>query len=144
MALTGMLVISTTIAGAQTPAAWDSAYTRFSEAYRTLNPAMVANLYATDGWYIQQGDSVRRGRPAIQQIFERYFSSSRQRGDSLRISFEFMDRAVDGSVGYDIGWYILKSWGVGRPARESRGKFIVLWKRARDGAWTMHADMGMN
>ena len=134
-----ILALGPTAANAQVPAAWDSLYARFSEAYRKLDADMVSNLYTQDAIYLQPNSAILKGRPEILKVFDAFFSSVRQRGDSLRITFDFVDRAVSGNLGYDIGHYSLTSFTAGQP-RTGRGKFTVIWKRGADGKWLIHSD----
>src|SRR5262245_63991436 len=89
--------------------AMDAQYEVFSEAYRRLDPGMVSRLYAEDALYLQPGSEIMRGRRAIHENFASFFTNVAQRKDSVRISFEIVDRAVSGDLGYDIGYYTLSS-----------------------------------
>ena len=120
--------------------AMDAQYDRFSEAYRKLDPAMVGGLYTEDAFYLQPGSEIMRGRKAIHENFAGFFSGVAQRKDSVRISFEIVDRAVSGDLGYDIGYYTLSSRTAAGESRSSRGKFTVIWKKGSDGVWMIHSD----
>ncbi|MBI4420644.1 MAG: DUF4440 domain-containing protein [Gemmatimonadetes bacterium] len=138
--LTSVLLTPVSLLPAQIPSAWDQAYARFSEGYQKLDAGMVGRLYAEDAFYLQPDSEVIRGREKIHEIFDRFFASVRQRGDSIRITFDFVDRSVSGDLGYDIGHYTLTGYSKDRPPQASRGKFVVLWKRGRDGVWRIHTD----
>lgn len=127
-------------AGAAAHPGLDAIYTTFSKAYETLDPAAVANLYTEDALYLVPGDDVLRGRKAILDNFTGFFGSTREAGSTLRIRFEIVDRQVSESLATDVGYFILsQSTKDGRDSA-SRGKFVVVAKKQKDGAWRIHVD----
>lgn len=123
---------------AQAPAsgpelAFEAAYEAFAEAYRQGDPAAVTALYGRDAFYLAPGSEIARGEVA------RHFSwlSSFEPGAGPVIEFEIVDREISGDLAYDIGYYTIRRPDSGSG---SRGKFIVIWKRADDGTWKIHAD----
>lgn len=117
--------------------ALEEAYASFTRAYRDADPDAVAALYTEDAFYLQPGSPIRKGRETIRQGFARYLGrfAEAERGPS--IEFEIVDRDVRGDLAYDIGYYRIRAR---EEAPVQRGKFIVIWKRADDGAWRIHAD----
>lgn len=120
---------------ADVAAALDRVYERFSQAYREGDPAAVAALYTDDAFYLAPGRDMTRGDVA--RHFE--WLSSFDPGTGPRIEFEIVDRDIEGSLAYDIGYYTLRRADAPEGER-SRGKFVVIWKRGEDGAWRIHAD----
>jgi uncharacterized protein (TIGR02246 family) len=115
--------------------ALDSAYATFSEAYRTADPKLVANLYADSAFYLVPGDTIVRGRETIETIFASFLVPAAQSDSGRpRIAFDIVDRRVSaaGDLATDIGYYILND--------RFRGKFIVIWRRDASGRWRIHAD----
>lgn len=122
--------------GSEDPSArFDAAYERFSEAYRQADPAAVAALYWTDAYYLSPGAEIEQGD--VRSHFA--WLADMEPGEGPHLSFEIVDREVDGDLGYDIGIYSIRrdGWEEGRV---NRGKFIVIWKRGEDGTWKIHAD----
>lgn len=118
----------------------DAVYATFSRGYETLDPATVANLYTEDALYLVPGDDVLRGRKAILDNFTGFFDSTREAGSTLRIRFEIVDRQIEDSLTTDVGYFILsRSTKDGRDST-SRGKFVVVAKKQKDGAWRFHVD----
>ena len=121
-------------AGEEATRAFDRVYEEFSRAYRDGDPAGVTALYTPDAFYLAPGDSIARGG------VDRHFGwlASFEAGQGPVIEFEIVDRQVAGDLAYDIGYYTIRA--ADAPAGGgSRGKFIVIWKRA-EGAWRIHAD----
>jgi ketosteroid isomerase-like protein len=120
--------------------AFDAVYAKFSEGYRRGNPASVVGLYTPDAFYLQPGRMIERGPVVLNNAFS-FLSSYKDRPSGPNISFEIVDRQVNGDIGWDIGYFRFN--GEGKPitaADEPAGKFIVLWKRGADGQWRIFAD----
>lgn len=118
----------------------DAVYATFSQGYTALDPAAVANLYTEDALYLEPGGDVLQGRKAILANFTGFFDSVREAGSTLRIRFEILDRQVEDGLATDVGYFILtRSTKDGREST-SRGKFIVVAKKQKDGAWRFHVD----
>lgn len=120
--------------------AFAAVYERFAEGYRTRNVDLVAGLYAVDAYYLQPGDSIARGRPAIREIFRTILRPTAEVGATPgpRIRFEIVDRVIAGAAAYDIGYYRM-----GPPTADTlprAGKFVVLWQRDAAGRWWMRGD----
>ena len=142
--MTVAVVAATAVAGgrvlgqeapAEAERAFEEAYAAFSAAYRAGDAAAVAGLYADDAFYLAPGGEIERGD--MGRHFE--FLSSFEPGAGPIIEFEIVDRDVSGGLAYDIGYFTFRREG--EPAESAgRGKFIVIWKRADDGVWRIHAD----
>ncbi|MCB0582696.1 MAG: DUF4440 domain-containing protein [Phaeodactylibacter sp.] len=117
--------------GKEAETAMQAAYDTFTKAYRQADPAMVANLYTTDAYYLEPNALIIQGRDAIQANFARYLGRFTP-GAGPDITFEIIDRRISGNQGYDIGYYL----NDGKRA----GKFIVLWQRQPDGKWLIRGD----
>ena len=115
--------------------AFAAAYAAFAEAYRQGDPAAVTALYAPDAFYLSPGSEIAQGEVASHFAW----LSSFEPGTGPVIEFEIVDREISGDLGYDIGYYTIRQPG-SEPGSGSRGKFIVIWKRAADGTWKIHAD----
>ncbi len=115
--------------------AFDEAYAAFAEAYRQADPAGVTRLYAAEAFYLAPGDDIAKGDVA--RHFE--WLSSFDAGAGPIVEFEIVDREITEDLAYDIGYYTIRLSDA--PAgSDSRGKFIVIWKRGQDGTWRIHAD----
>lgn len=48
----------------------------------------------------------------------------------------------DGTLGYTWGYYVLGVPDKDGARRESRGKYLSVWRRQKDGSWKFIADIG--
>jgi|GEM_PF-405173 len=118
----------------------DRQYERFRRAYLLGQPDSVLVLYTDDALYLPAQGDVRRGQAQLRGQFG-FLDGIRQRGARAHIRFESIDRDVDGSLAYDIGYYTLRVENAdGTMSEPSRGKFTTVWRRGADGVWRIHAD----
>ena len=121
-------------------AAIDALYARFSQAYADLDPAAVVALYTDDAYYLPGDDGpIRHGKDALARSF-RFLAQTREAGGRLHIAFRSVDRAIEGDLAYDVGYYRLASTRPDGAERVSVGKFTVVLKRQTDGTWRFHVD----
>ena len=118
----------------------DKIYKTFSESYRNLKPEMVANLYAENATYLAPDNDVVTGRNAILQNFAEFFDSVKNDGRNMTISFQILQRKIGKKIGYDVGIYTITSYKDGKKLGESRGKFVVVAVREKDGDWRFQVD----
>ena len=127
-------------AGVAKHAGIDKIYSRFSEAYRTLNSEMVANLYNEDALYLSPGRDIQRGRRTIFGNFDSFFRIAKQSGGKISIAFRILERRVSGDMAYDVGIYSLSITNSKGETIISRGKFVVVALKAENGDWKFQLD----
>jgi uncharacterized protein (TIGR02246 family) len=118
----------------------DDVYRRFSEGYKKLDAASVANLYTETAAYLSPGSNVEIGRPKVLENFSRFFDSVKRRNGRVEISFRIVQRQVDNNLAYDVGIYTLTSFNDKGETRTSSGKFVVVAKREKNGTWLFQVD----
>ncbi|HYJ04668.1 MAG TPA: SgcJ/EcaC family oxidoreductase [Chthoniobacterales bacterium] len=118
----------------------DEIYARFSEGYKKLDPAAVANLYTETAAYLVPGTEIEIGREKILASFTKFFDSVKQRNGRLEISFQIVQRQAEQTLAYDVGIYTLTSFREGGETRVSKGKFFVVGKPDKDGVWRFQVD----
>lgn len=118
----------------------DDIYRRFTEGYRKLDAAQVANLYTEDALYLAPGTDIQRGRKVIEELFTNFFRSVHSSGARLEITFQIINRSVAGDLATDVGIYTLTQSKADSPPRSSRGKFVTVARRDRDGVWRFQVD----
>ena len=95
--------------------------------------------FAEDGKLLPAGRDVVEGKTAIRETMTARFA---QPGFSLRWTPVGGEMARSGDFGYTYGAsesrYIDKD---GKPV-VSRGKYITVWRKGKDGAWKVVADIG--
>lgn len=118
----------------------DEIYARFSEGYKKLDPAAVANLYTETAAYLVPNTEIEIGREKILASFTKFFDSVKQRNGRLEISFQIVQREAVQNMAYDVGIYTLTSFREGGETRVSKGKFFVVGKPDKDGVWRFQVD----
>ena len=121
-------------------AALDSTYTVFTRAYREANVQLLMDeVYARDGFYLPPESPILQGQDQFRGQFSFLERFARDGGPGPRISFDIVDRDIDGDLAYDIGVYSILPPDAAGDAEPGQGKFIVIWKRI-DGDWRIWAD----
>lgn len=118
----------------------DSVYAKFSEAYETLKPETVANLYTEDAAYLSPNQAITNGRKAILENFSGFFKNVKNRGQKMTISFQILQRKVGEDMGYDVGIYTIYFYKDGRSVNSSKGKFVVVAVKDKDKKWRFQVD----
>jgi uncharacterized protein (TIGR02246 family) len=118
----------------------DGIYRRFSEGYKKLDPAAVANLYTETAAYLQPGGEIDIGRTKVLESFTKFFDSTKQKNGRLEISFRIVQRQAVQDMAYDVGIYTLTSFRENGETRVSKGKFFVVAKPEKDGVWRFQVD----
>jgi uncharacterized protein (TIGR02246 family) len=116
----------------------DGLFRRFSEAYETLNVDTIADVYTEDALYLGPEGNVVRGRGAIAERFGAMFARAAEGGQSLKIAFTTVERALEGSTGYEVGYYRLERESADGTS-VSRGKFALVLRR-EGRHWRIHVD----
>ena len=118
----------------------DEIYRRFSEGYKVLDPAAVANLYTETAAYLVPNTEIEIGREKILASFTKFFDSVKQRNGRMEISFQIVQRQAVETMAYDVGIYTLTSFRENGETRVSKGKFFVVGKPDEDGVWRFQVD----
>jgi len=118
----------------------DEIYRRFSEGYKKLDAASVANLYSETVAYLPPGSNIQIGRQKVLETFNGFFDSVRRGKGRLEIYFHIMQRQVDKNLAYDVGIYTLTSFNEKGETSRDRGKFVVVAKREKGNIWRFQVD----
>ncbi len=108
----------------------------FMEAVRRGDPASLAALYTEDATLLAPNVEPIRGRQGI-QAFMGTLMEMGLRGMNL----ETVDVEYLGDVAHEVGNYTLKIEPEGGEAVTDKGKYLVVWKRERDGPWMLAVDI---
>lgn len=141
-AQTGALKVTdelTLDAGVTRHAGLDDVYRRFSKAYRDLDPSVVGGIYTKSAAYLVPGDNIMIGNDPILRSFTDFFTTVRGRNEKIAISFRIVQRKVEGSIGYDVGIYTLRTFKNNSEQGSGQGKFVVVGVREGD-VWRFQVD----
>lgn len=108
------------------PPAFDRVLRDYEAAWRDGDGARLASLFTEDGFAVQSGSPLRRGRAAIA-------AGVTQPGGALQLTAYAY--ASSGSVGYIVGGYRYPS-SVG-----PGGRFVLALQAGADGRWLIAADL---
>ena len=121
-------------------AAFDAVYAQFTDGYKRADAKAVADLYASNAFYLTPGGNIENGHSFILGEFQRYLGRFKP-GAGPNIAFRIVDRQVSGDLAHDIGYIMMNNGQTPLAADEAPGaKFAVLWKRDASGAWKIFAD----
>lgn len=122
----------------------DAVYARFSEAYDQMDPEAVVALYTDDAYYLPGGDSaILHGPDALRKSFA-FLAQTKESGGQLAIAFRSVDRAIEGDLAYDVGYYRLTSQRPDGTEHVSVGKFTTVLVKGDDGQWHFQVDAFSN
>lgn len=109
---------------------------RFSDAVRKGDGAAIAALYTDDATVLPPDSDPVKGRAGIQAFWQ---GALRMGIKEAVLTTEDVSSA--GDLACEIGRFSLKIKPEGKDAFEQKGKYVVVWKRAPDGAWRLHVDI---
>ena len=110
---------------------------KFGEAVRQGDAGAIGALYTEDAVLLPPGSGMIKGRPGIQEFWQ----GGLQMGikDAVLTS---VDVTAYGNTAVEIGTYALKIQPGGQAdIVEDHGKYVVIWKKAGDGAWRLATDI---
>lgn len=111
------------------PPAFDRVLRDYEAAWRDGDGARLASLFTDDGFAVQSGSPLARGRTAIARNIT---------GPGGALQLTAYAYASDGGVGYIVGGYRYpQSSGPG-------GRFVLALRLGPDGRWLIAADLDNN
>src|SRR5882762_4521115 len=108
------------------PASLQRVLTDYEKAWSQKDAAVLAQLFAEDGFVLSSGAPMVRGRDAI----ERFYT-----GAGGPLSLRAVAFSAEGNVGYIIGVF------TDRPGAADHGKFTLTLRRDSEGRWQIMSDM---
>ena len=124
----------------QTDEGLDDVYKTFSQAYTEKDVSLIESIYHPDSYYLNPGDSIKRGYDAFIPGFAGMFSRAKEASIDLNIRFDIVSREKEGSMAVDIGYYHLTREKEDSILHTSVGKFITVLRKQADGSWKFTAD----
>lgn len=108
----------------------------FSARYERGDIAGLVSLYTSDGVILPPGRIAMRGPEEL----TRYWTlpegfrvlEHRVTPDSIEVA---------GPVAYDWGTYRVRTRDAAGAARETQGKYLIVWREQSPGVWRIHVDM---
>lgn len=103
----------------------------FAAALNAKDAARAAACYAENAVLIPPGEPLVRGRAGI----EAYWKAALESGGVRDVSVETIDAKSSGTLGYEIGSYVLTANGPDGEPVTDRGRYIEILERGTDGTW---------
>jgi ketosteroid isomerase-like protein len=94
--------------------------------------------FAEDGAQIQTGQGEIRGRDAIRQLM----AGLDDPNFSLSWEPRRADIAASGELGWTTGDYVSRGVGADGQPRQTRGRYVTIWRMQADGSWKVVMDLG--
>ena len=133
--LRGLVLVSLSVA-APAPAedvraAVDAGNRAFTAAFVRGDAKAVSELYTEDAQVIAPAAPVAKGRAAIAAAWQKAMGSVKD------VRLETADVESAGDLAYETGTVHL----TGRGGAITKERYLVVWKRAKDGQWKLHRDI---
>lgn len=110
----------------------------FAEESVASNAAEAFRKYlAEDAIQMPTGGEPIVGRDKIYENMNRSAQNY-----TLNWSPERAEVAKSGDMGWTWGWYTMSYTDANGETRQSRGKYLNIWKKMPDGTWKVAVDMG--
>ncbi len=118
----------------------DATYQLLSNAFASLDPQKMTNVYTKNGIYISARSelSIVHGHDELYKVYEKYFNSLKNHNSSIDLKFRVTNRFVDTQTVHDIGYYlvtVIPSEETKQPPRQHAGKFMITLNKQSNGRW---------
>ena len=108
----------------------------FSEAFARGDFETLASMYTEDAIAFPPDAEMVKGRPAI-KAFWKGIHDSGVKGAKLTV----MDVQSSGDLAAEVGTAVLTIKPPNQPEATQSAKYVVVWKRQKDGTWKLHRDI---
>lgn len=114
----------------------EAALVTFEEAFNSGDAAAVAAHYTEDAALLPPDAARVDGRAAIEKFWKGAMDSGFK-----DLNLEAVEVEESGQIAYEVGTFAGTVPGQGGGRANIAGKYIVVWKKAQDGAWRLHRDI---
>lgn len=109
---------------------------QFADAFGKGDVGAVAAMYANDAMAFPPEAQIVKGRAAIEAMWK----GVREIG-AQSIEFEVVDVAASGVLLVETGIATLHVAGAGPAEATVKVKYVVVWKKQKDGSWKIYRDI---
>ena len=111
---------------------------QWSRAAENKDAAKVAAFYSETGSALPFNASIATGRAKIQELWTQLMAKP---GFSLHFAPQRIEVAGSKDLAYDVGTFELKLNDEKGTSMTIPGKYVVAWKKQKDGQWKAEADI---
>jgi uncharacterized protein (TIGR02246 family) len=112
---------------------------QFADAFAKGDVAGVASMYAEDGMAFPPDAQIVKGRSSIEAMWKGVKEIGAQ-----SIEFEILDVQTSGVFLVETGIATLHVTGAGPAEATVKVKYVVVWKKQKDGSWKIFRDIWNN
>lgn len=109
---------------------------QFTDAFSKGDMAAVAAMYSEDAMAFPPEGEIVKGRPAIEAMWKGVRDMGAQAMD-----FEVIDVMTGGALMVETGKATLHIAGAGPAQAKVTVKYVVVWKKQKDGSWKISRDI---
>jgi uncharacterized protein (TIGR02246 family) len=117
-------------------AAIEAANAKFSEAFARGDAKALSAMYTPDAIAFPPDSEMIRGSEAIGAVWK-----ATRDGGVESAALTTIDVGRSGDVAYEVGNVTLTIHPAGKEPTTAADKYVVVWKRQRDGSWKLHRDI---
>jgi len=110
----------------------------WSRAAENKDAAKFASFYSETGSVMPFNAPIATGRAKVQEVWTQLIAKP---GFSLRFAPTQIEVAKSKDMAYDIGTFELKLNDAQGESMTIPGKYVVVWKKQKDGGWKAEADI---
>lgn len=108
----------------------------FVQAFDGRDAAKLASLYTENGAVLPPGAEKASGRDAIRKFWQGAMD-----GGLTHLTLRTTEVEARGDLAYEMGLFSLDAPDKSGKLSTASGKYVVVWKRSKTGAWRLHRDI---
>ena len=109
----------------------------YIEAFKKQDAAAMSDLYASDVVIIEHDELPRKGRGAIQKMWE---DNRKNHNQWVDCQIDRENTRVEGDVAYEYGRSDFKFRTPAGVEKHLKGQFMTIWRRQLNGAWKVQME----
>jgi uncharacterized protein (TIGR02246 family) len=109
---------------------------KYEAAVKEGDAAAIAAMYTSDGIILPPDHAMVHGRTGAEKLWNDFFKLGAK---SMSLNTENVERA--GNYAIETGTFTFTIQPERKDAQASVGKYVVVWKRQKDGSWKLHRDI---
>ncbi len=108
----------------------------FVQAFDGRDAAKLASLYTENGAVLPPGGEKASGRDAIRKFWQGVMD-----GGLTHLTLRTTEVEARGDLACEVGLFSLDAPDKSGKLSTASGKYVVVWKRSKTGAWRLHRDI---